>query len=332
MNFHEKVCERAKGLKARIVLPESFDVRIQKAALKALKNELVKDIVFIGDPDEIARVANSEGIDLKGIEIVNPLKSDFFDDFAHTYHELRKHKGLSFDEAVEQMRDPVYFAAMIVRKDHAHGLVAGATHSTAHIIRAALKVIGVKEGNKTASSSMVMIVPDKSFGYDGQLIFADCGTVPLPDASQLADIAIASAETGVNLIGFEPVVAMLSFSTKGSAPCEIVDKVIEATALVKQRRPDLVVDGEMQADAALVNCVANKKCPGSPAGGKSNVLIFPDLNAGNISYKLVQRLARAEAYGPILQGFKKPVNDLSRGCSLEDIVNVIAITAVQALS
>ncbi len=332
MNFHEKVHEKAKGVKARVVLPESFDVRIQRASLQALKNGLVKEIVFIGDPEEITSVANKHGIDLKGIEIVDPLKSDFFDDFAHRYHELRKHKGLSFDEAIEQIRDPVYFAAMMVKTDRAHGLVAGAAHSTAHIIRAALKVIGIKEGIKTASSSMVMIVPDKSFGYDGQLIFADCGTVPFPDASQLADIAIASAETAVSLIGFKPIVAMLSFSTKGSAPCEIVDKVIKATELVKQRRPDLVVDGEMQADAALVNCVAEKKCPGSPAGGKSNVLIFPDLNAGNISYKLVQRLAHAEAYGPILQGFKKPVNDLSRGCSLEDIVNVIAITAVQSLS
>ena len=332
MNFHEKMHEKAKKAQARIVLPESLDVRIQKASLKALKNRLVKEIIFIGNPEEIARVAKGEGTDLKDVEIVDPLKADFFDDLAHTYHGLRKHKGLSFDEAAEQIRDPVYFAALMVKTGRAHGLVAGAAHSTAHIIRAALRVIGIKDGIKTASSSMVMIVPDKSFGYDGQLIFADCGTVPSPDASQLADIAIASAETGVNLIGFKPVVAMLSFSTKGSAPSEFVEKVIKATELVKQRRPDLVVDGEMQADAALVNCVAEKKCPGSPAGGRSNVLIFPDLNAGNISYKLVQRLAHAEAYGPILQGFKKPVNDLSRGCSLEDIVNVIAITAVQALS
>jgi phosphate acetyltransferase len=332
MNFHEKVCEKAKKLHARIVLPESLDVRTQKAALKALKNALVKEVVFVGNTEEIGRVAESEGVDLTGITIVDPLKSGYFEDFAKTYHEMRKHKGISLDEAAEQMRDSVYFSAMMVKKDRAHGMVAGATHSTAHIIRAALKVIGINEGIKTASSSMVIIVPDKSFGKDGHLIFADCGTVPTPDSSQLVDIAIASAETGRNLIGLEPVVAMLSFSTKGSAPCEAVEKVIKATELVRQRRPDLVVDGEMQADAALVNCVADKKCPGSPAGGKSNVLIFPDLNAGNISYKLVQRLAHAQAYGPILQGFKKPVNDLSRGCSADDIVNVIAITAVQAFS
>jgi len=330
MTFNENVWNKARKIKADIVLPESLDERIQKASSMVFENGLVNRIFLIGDPDKIVAVSKDEGIDISKAEIINHIKEKNFDDFAKTYFELRKHKGITYEDAVEKMKDPINYGAMMVKKGQAGGMVAGADHSTGDIIRAAITIVGLKEGVKTASSSFVMILPDKSFGFDGQMIFADCATVPSPDADQLAEIAITSAETGKMFIGFEPIIAMLSFSTKGSAKHESVDKVIEAVRIVKERRPDLIIDGELQLDAAVVENVAKKKCPDSQVRGKANVLIFPDLNTGNISYKLVQRFAKAEAYGPILQGFLKPVNDLSRGCFAHDIVNVIAITAVQS--
>jgi phosphate acetyltransferase len=332
MGFHERVYEKAKNLYSHIVLPESCEARIQHAAIKVLEQGLVKRVSFVGNPDEIREISKQERIALTGVNMIDHLKEKNFGDFAEDYYLLRKHKGMKQHEAAECMKDPIYYGAMMVRKNLADGMVAGSVYSTASILRAALRVIGVRKEIKTASSCFVMILPDSSFGFEGQMIFADCATVPSPDSIQLAEIAISSAETGMTLLGLQPVIAMLSYSTKGSAKSEFVDKVRLATEIVREKRPDLVVDGELQADAALVDDVVQRKCPGSPVGGKANVLIFPDLNAGNIAYKLVQRLAHADAYGPILQGFVKPVNDLSRGCYVDDIVNVIAITAVQAFS
>jgi phosphate acetyltransferase len=329
MGFSDVVWERARGVQAHIVLPESTDIRMQHAAARVMKLGLVRKVSLVGNPGDIRRVAKDNGIDLSRVEIIDHLGEGNFEDFAGSFYELRKAKGLTPEEALTCMKNPLYYGAMMVRKGLAEGMVAGAVNSSANLVRAALTVVGVRAGNKTASSCFVMILPDRSYGHEGQMIFADCATVPSPDAHQLADIAIASAETGRNLLGLAPVVAMLSFSTKGSATHESLDKVIHAVEIVRKRRPDIVIDGELQADAALVEGVAGTKCPGSPVNGKANILVFPDLNSGNICYKLVQRLAKAEAFGPILQGLAKPVNDLSRGCSADDIVNVVTITAVQ---
>jgi len=331
MGFCENTWEKARGIKARIVLPESTDARVLHAASKIVKLGLAESVTLLGTPDSVRKIAKEQNIDISRVAIVDHLKSGELESYGQTFYELRKTKGVTLNDAIECIRNPLYFGAMMVRKGAAHGMVAGAVNSTANLLRAALTVVGVREGIKTASSCFVMIVPDSSFGLEGQMVFADCGTVPAPDVHQLAEIAIASAETGKCLIGFDPVIAMLSFSTKGSAKHESLLKVIEATEIVKKRRPDLVIDGELQGDAAIVPTVAERKCPGSPVKGRANVLVFPDLNAGNISYKLVQRLAKAEAYGPILQGLAKPVNDLSRGCSVHDIINVAAITVVQTV-
>jgi phosphate acetyltransferase len=330
MGFSDIVWERARGVQAHIVLPESTDIRMQHAAARVVKLGLVRKISLLGNPAEIGRIAAENGIDLSRVETVDHVKEGNLGDFTETFYELRRTKGLSREEAFDLMKNPLYYGAMMVRKGLADGMVAGAVNSSANLLRAAFTVVGLRTGNKTASSCFVMIVPDRTYGHEGQMIFADCATVPSPDAHQLADIAIASAETGRNLLGLVPIVAMLSFSTKGSAIHESLDKVIHAVEIVRKRRPDIVIDGELQADAALVEGVARTKCPGSPVSGRANILVFPDLNSGNICYKLVQRLAKAEAFGPILQGLAKPVNDLSRGCSADDIVNVVTITAVQA--
>ena len=330
VSFTDKVIKKAKELQKRIVLPESDDERVISAASIAIEQGLVSEIIIVGNPNEVKKIADKNDVSLKNVKIVDHLKEGKLDEYAKIFYELRKHKGISMQDAVEKVKDSLYYGAMMVREGEADGMVAGAAHSTASVLRAGLICIGAKEGIKTISGSFVMISKIKEFGVEGQLIFADCAIIPDPTSEQLADIAISSAETGRNLIGFDPIVAMLSFSTKGSAEHDKIEKVRKAVEIAKEKKPDLVIDGELQLDAAIVPEVAKKKCPDSKVGGKANVLIFPDLDAGNIGYKLVQRFGEAEAYGPVVQGLKKPVNDLSRGCYTEDIVNVIAITSVQA--
>ncbi len=329
INFKERVIEKAKVAKKRIVLPESEDERIITAASIAANEGIAGEIILIGDPDKILDRSKALGVDLKNVRIVDHLKNNSIDRYADIFYEIRKHKGISKEDAYKRVQEPLYYGAMMVREGEADGMVAGAAHSTASVLRSGLICIGPREGIKTVSGSFVMISKIKEFGEEGHFIFADCAIIPDPTSDQLADIAISSAETGRNLLGFEPRVALLSFSTKGSAKHEKIDVILKALEIVRKKRPDIIIDGELQLDAAIVEDVAQKKSPDSPVAGKANVLIFPDLNSGNIGYKLVQRFGEAEAYGPIVQGLKKPVNDLSRGCYTEDIVNVIAITSIQ---
>ncbi|TDX52105.1 phosphate acetyltransferase [Orenia marismortui] len=329
MSFIGMIHEQARKAKKKIVLPEGTEARMVKAVPVILEKEIA-DIVLIGDEQEVKDVALEHGVDLTGAEIINPLNFERLDEYAQTYYELRKHKGISLEDAKEQIKDPLYFGAMMVKKGDADGKVAGAANATGNVLRAAIKVVGTAEGISVISGAFIMIVQDKDFGQDGLMVFGDCAVNPNPDANQLAEIAISSAKTAQDLAEIDPRVAMLSFSTNGSAKHEYVDKVQAAAKKAKEIKPELKIDGEMQSDAAIVPVVAQKKYPESDIAGTANVLIFPDLEAGNICYKLVQRLAHAEAIGPILQGVAKPVNDLSRGCNVQDIVNVTAITAVQA--
>ncbi len=330
MDFVKMVHEKAVKAGKTIVLPEGCEPRTVKAAQIITKDRLAK-VILVGNESEIIKTAQKENVSLDGIKIVEPLKSEWYQDFVSTFYEMRKDKGVDMGKAAETMKDEVYFATMMVQKGYADGLVSGAIHSTADTIRPALQIIKTMPGIKVVSSSFVMIVPECDMGCGGMFVFADCAVNIDPDADQLAEIAVSSAKTAKVLCGIEPKVAMLSFSTKGSAKHAFIDKVTAATKIVKERFPELKVDGEIQADAALVASVGKTKCPGSPIAGEANVLVFPDLQSGNIGYKLVQRLAHAEAVGPFLQGIAKPVNDLSRGCSVEDIVNVVAVTAVQAV-
>ena len=327
MNFIEKLIKRAKSDVKTIVLPESTDQRVIKAA-SMIKEQGIANIVLIGDENEILKLA--EDIDLSGIKIENPLKSDKTEEYSKSFYELRKAKGISLEQASEIMKNPLYFAVMMVKNGDADGMVAGAVNSTADTLRPALQILKTAPGTKLVSAFFVMVVPDCEYGENGTFIYADCGLVENPDAEQLSEIAIASAKSFKTLVQEEPKVAMLSYSSYGSAKSELTEKVITATKLAKEKAPDVAIDGELQGDAALVPAIAKTKAPESNVAGKANVLIFPDLNCGNIAYKLTERLAKAEAYGPITQGIAKPVNDLSRGCSAEDIVGVVAITAIQA--
>jgi len=327
MGFIDTIIAKAAGDRKTVVLPETADRRVLEAAAE-LTARGIAEIVLVGSPATIAEVG--KGLDLSKATIVDPATSPLFQDFADTYYQLRKEKGVTPEKAVETMKDTVFFGVMMVKKGQADGMVSGAVHSTADTLRPALQILRTAPGTKLVSSFFVMAVPDCAYGEQGTFLFSDCGLVENPDAYQLSDIAISSAKSFRQLTGAEPSVAMLSYSTYGSAKNPLVDKVAEATRLAKAKAPDLRLDGELQADAALVPSVGRSKAPGSPVAGTANVLVFPDLNAGNIGYKLVQRLAKAEAYGPVTQGIARPVNDLSRGCSAEDIVGVAAITAVQA--
>ena len=329
MSMIEKIKSKAKENKKRIVLPEGDEPRTVKAAVDITKEGLAIP-VLLGNPDEIAKVAAEQGVDISGIEIVNPLTSDKAADYANALYELRKAKGVTEDDAKKLVADPMYYGIMMVKLEDADGLVSGAVHTTGDMLRPALQLIKTKPGMKVVSSSFLMDCPNKSLGEDGLLVYADCVVMPCPTAEELAHIAVSAAETARVLCGIkEPRVALLSFSTKGSAKHELVNKVQEATAIAHQLAPDLLLDGEMQFDAALIPEIGASKAPGSPVAGRANVLIFPDLQAGNIGYKITQRIGGAECFA-VLQGLAKPCNDLSRGCSVEDIVNTVAMTAVQA--
>lgn len=326
--FLENTIARAKADKKTIVLPESMDRRTFEAAEKVLKEDIA-DLIIIGTPEEIEE--NSKGLDISKAKIVNPYTYEKTDEYLKLFVELRKNKGLTYEEAKKTaLGDYMYYACLMVKAGDADGVVSGACHSTANTLRPSLQIIKTKPGVKLVSAFFLMVVPNCEFGADGTFIFADSGLEQNPDPEKLAAIAACSAESFELLVQKEAYVAMLSHSTKGSAKHADVDKVVEATKIVKELYPDLKVDGELQADAAMVPSVGASKAPGSPVAGKANVLVFPDLDAGNIGYKLVQRLAKAEAYGPVTQGIAKPINDLSRGCSADDIVGVIAITCVQA--
>lgn len=327
MSIMDGIKRKAAAVKKRIVLPEGTEERTVKAA-EIIARQGIANVTLIGDVDKIREM--SKGLDYTGIQIIDPTKSDKLDVYAEKFYELRKHKGVTPEAAKAQVNDPLFYACMMIKMGDADGMVAGAINTTANTLRPALQIIKTAPGIKVVSSCFIMELKTSGCGYNGILMFGDCAVNPNPTAEELAAIAISTAKTGVQLTGMEPKIAMLSFSTKGSAKHELVDKVTQATELVRQLAPDLMVDGELQADAALVEKVGQLKSPGSPVAGKANVLIFPDLQAGNIGYKLVQRLAGAEAVGPICQGLAAPVNDLSRGCSVEDIVSVVAITAVQA--
>ena len=327
MAIIDKIKAKAKSDVKHIVLPEGEEIRNVQAAVMIRDQGLAK-LTLLGDPAKVKEVA--AGADLTGIDIIDPATSDKAPAYAAALYEIRKAKGMTEEEAAKKVADPMYYGIMMVKLGDADGLVSGAIHSTGDMLCPALQVIKSKPGMKTVSSCFLMECPNKAYGNDGVMIFSDCGVIPNPTAEELANIALGAADSARSLAGMEPRVAMLSFSTKGSAKHESVTKVQEATRIAKEMAPDLMLDGELQLDAALVEKVGQLKAPGSQVAGHANVLVFPDLGAGNIGYKLVQRLAGAEAYGPILQGIAKPCNDLSRGCSAEDIVATVAITACQA--
>ena len=329
MNFIEEIKNRARNELKTIILPETEDVRVLRAAEKVTK-EGFANIILVGNEETTIKLAEENGINIDGIKIVNPSKSEKYEEYVNKFFELRQKKGVSIEKARETMLNNVYFGMMMVKEGDADGLVSGAAHSTADTLRPALQILKTAEGTKLVSAFFLMVVPDCEFGENGTFVFSDCGLNQNPTSDELSEIAISSAKSFEQLVGKEPKVAMLSYSTYGSAKSDLVDKVQEATRILKEKAPNLKADGEMQLDAAIVKEIGEKKAPGSEVAGHANTLIFPDLNSGNIGYKLVQRLAKAEAYGPLCQGIAKPVNDLSRGCSSDDIVGVVAITAVQA--
>ena len=328
MGFIEGIKAKAKANLQTIVLPETNDLRTYQAAVEVLKEGTAK-IVLIGSPQEI--VKESQGIDLTGITCIDPATSELTAGYVRQLVELRKSKGMTEEQAKELLlTNYLYFGVMMVKCGDADGMVAGANHSTADVLRPSLQIIKTKPGVKLVSSFFIMVVPDCTLGDNGTFLFTDCGLEQNPDAQRLANIAVSAATSYEAIVGGEARVAMLSHSTKGSAWHSDVDKVAGATRIAKELAPDVAIDGELQLDAAIVESVGASKAPGSEVAGRANVLVFPDLDSGNIGYKLVERLAKAQAYGPITQGIAAPVNDLSRGCSVEDIVGVVAITAVQA--
>ena len=329
MAFIEKIKEQARKDLKTIVLPEASDLRTLKATHTALEENYAK-IILVGDAEKINKMAEENNLDVSKAIIIDPRTSEKTAKYAEELYELRKAKGMTKEQADQLVLDEVYFGMMMVKLNEADGLVSGAIHSTSDTLRPALQILKTAPGTKLVSAFFVMDVSNCEYSEDGIFVFGDCALNENPNAEQLAEIAAASAKSYEALVGKEAKVAMLSYSTFGSAKSELTQKVIDATNIVKQNYPDLKVDGEMQLDAALVPSVAKSKAPDSKVAGNANVLVFPDLNAGNIGYKLVQRLAKAEAYGPMCQGIARPVNDLSRGCSAEDIAGVVAITAVQA--
>ena len=331
MSFIEEIKNRAKKELKTIILPESEDIRILQATEKVMKEQYAK-IILIGDENKINEKAKANNINLGDAKIVNPETDENYNKYVDLLYNLRKHKGMTEEEAKELVLNPVYYGMLMVKDEdtEADGLVSGAAHSTSDTLRPALQILKTAPGTKLVSTFVVMSVPNCEYGENGVFIFSDCGLNQNPNADELSEIAISTAKSFKQIIGKEPKIAMLSYSTMGSAKAEEVDKVREATNIAKQKAPELAIDGEMQFDAAIIPSVAKTKAPESNVAGTANTLIFPDLQAGNIGYKLVERLAKAEAYGPICQGMAKPVNDLSRGCKAEDIVGVVAITCVQA--
>ena len=329
MSVLDSIKEKAKADVKHILLPEGSEERTVQAA-RIITDEKIAKVTLLGDEEEIKKVAEKFNVCLCGIDIINPLTDPDFEHYANGFYELRKAKGMTPEKARETIKNTLFYACMMIKEGKADGMVSGAINTTGNTLRPGLQIIKMAKGINTISSCFIMEIPNKEYGDNGLMLFGDCAININPNPDELASIAIATANTAKTLLGMDPKVAMLSFSTKGSAKHENVDKVTAALAKVKELAPDLDVDGDHQADAAMVPKVAALKAPGSKVAGHANVLIFPDLQAGNIGYKLVQRLAGAEAVGPVSQGFAKPINDLSRGCSIADIVSVVAITAVQA--
>jgi len=331
MDFVKEMLEKARTVQKKLVLPEGTEGRTVTAAKRIIDEGYAASVTLLGEEEEVLKAAAREGISLDGVDILNPENSMNHERYASEFFELRKHKGMTLEQARIDIIAPLRWGAMMVHMGEADSMVAGAENTTADVLRAGLAIIGTIPGCKTASSCLVMQVPDSSWGVEGALIFSDCAVVPDPTAEQLAEIAICSAQSCRDLLNVEPAVALLSFSTKGSGgDHQDVKKVQEALAIVKEKAPNLLIDGDIQADAALVPTVTDKKAPGSPIRGKVNTMVFPDLNSGNIGYKLVQRLGKAEAFGPFLQGFAKPISDLSRGASVEDVIVTCAITLARA--
>ena len=331
MSFIDEIKEKARQNIKTIILTESEDKRVLKAAEK-VKKEGFANVILIGNEEDAIKLAKENDIDITGIEIINPQTSEKFEEYVNAFYELRKAKGMTIEKAREMLKDNMYFGTMMVKQGDADGLVSGACHSTANTLRPALQILKTAPGTKLVSAFFLMVVPNCEYGENGIFVFGDSGLVENPTPDELSEIAISSSESFKQLVGKEPKVAMLSYSTHGSAHSELTEKVVEGTKLLKEKMPDLICDGELQLDAAIIPEINASKAPGSPIKGQANTLIFPNLDAGNIGYKLVQRLAKAEAYGPLCQGIAKPVNDLSRGCNSDDIVGVVAITAVQANS
>jgi len=329
MDLLGKIKANAQKINKRIVLPEGAEPRTLKATEIILQEKIAK-VILLGDVETIKKEAEKLGVKIEGAEIIDPATSDKRDAYADIMVEIRKKKGLTKEQALDLLNDPLCYAPVMIKAGDADGEIAGAINATGDVLRPAFQFVKTMPGVSVVSGAFMMFLKDRSFGQDGILVFSDCAVMPDPDEQQLAEIAVTTAKTAKAIVGMEPRIAMLSFSTKGSAKHELVDKVVNATKIAKEMAPDLMIDGELQLDAALIPEVASLKAPGSDVAGKANILVFPGLEAGNIGYKLVQRLAGAEAIGPVLQGMAAPINDLSRGCSVSDIVNMVAIAANQA--